>query len=620
MSGYSEAQFISLVQKAEQEAQNNFRLYKTKIALFAMLGYTVIFAILFLLILLVGGTVGIAIVSSSLFLLLLKKKFIIVIIIAIWTFLRALWVKFEAPEGYELTAKEFPKLYKEINTLTKSLNALKVHKVLLTSELNAAVVQHPRLGVLGGQQNILIIGLQLLLTLSPQEMRSVLAHEFGHLSSNHGKFSGWIYRVRVTLMRIMYAFDSNDSFGARIMRYFFDWYAPRFSAYSFALARQNEFTADNIASQLTSADITAQALVNVHAMAPYIDERFWDKYFEQADLQEKPPTPPYRGLASFLKKERINNQELSSRIQSELKVETHYGDTHPSLKDRLDAIDAAKIVPQAIKINAAEAWLGDQYKPLMKRFDKEWMRSNKERWKDRYDYVRTAKNEMQEFNAKAVDELTDEQLWQLAIYTLEFDTEQNALHQFQQFLHRDPDSIGAHFYTGQILARMNDTAALDHLRKALKGEHTFHEAANLGYDLLSKQGQKERAKAWWEEVVAIGEELDRRHAERASVSHKDTFRKATIDPDLLTALTQQLKAHKNVKSAWIVEKVLEHKDNRPVYGIVFKPKGFSLGDYGDMTENIANALETDLDIFVVCEKGDGKKLSKKMKKAGEQIV
>ena len=275
MAVLTEENFVELVQKAEKDAEQNINAYKIRLALFALLGYAVIFTVLVLLLALVGGIVAIALISSSLAILLIKKKLIFVILLAIWTFLKALWIKFDLPEGYILKRKEYPELFAEIDDITKALEPLKIHQVILDERLNAAVIQHPKFGVLGGQQNTLFLGLQLLLALSPQEMRSVLAHEFGHISGNHSSFSGWIYRIRLTWHRVMVTFESSNSVGAVLMRCFFEWYAPRFSAYSFALARNNEYEADKVSAKLTSPDIAAKALVNVHATAPYIEEKFW---------------------------------------------------------------------------------------------------------------------------------------------------------------------------------------------------------------------------------------------------------------------------------------------------------------------------------------------------------
>ncbi|MCK4586297.1 MAG: M48 family metalloprotease, partial [Gammaproteobacteria bacterium] len=345
---------------------------------------------------------------STLLILLIKKKLIIALIIAVWILLKALWVKFESPEGYELTRKEFPELFKELDGLRKKLKTPPVHQVILTSQMNAAVNQTPRLGLLGWQKNTLILGIQLLLTMSPQEMKSVLAHELGHLSGNHSQFSAWIYRVRLIWHRVMVAFHDSDSIGAKMMRAFFNWYVPKFEAYSFALARSNEYDADAIAAELTSPEVATKALVNVHATAPYVDEKYWQSYYEKADHMEAPDHAPYEGLSKFMVDNPLAQKEQLQRIREAMEVVTEYDDTHPSLKDRVDAIGSDPVIPKAGQITAAQSWLGSQYKKVMADFDQDWLSVNEEDWKNRYQYVSESKAKLEELEQKDVEQLSDE--------------------------------------------------------------------------------------------------------------------------------------------------------------------------------------------------------------------
>ena len=198
-----------LTAEAQALATENLTKYKTKLFFYALLGYATIFGVLLLLVAIVGGLGALAVFSSALLIFMLKKKIILVLIPAIWILLKALWVKIEAPKGYTLTRSEYPQLFANIDRIRAQLKAPQVHQVLLTGELNAAVAQTPRLGVLGWYKNALILGLELLLLLSPKQAEAVLAHELGHLSVNHNRFNGWIYRLRMSWQRIMYAFQAS---------------------------------------------------------------------------------------------------------------------------------------------------------------------------------------------------------------------------------------------------------------------------------------------------------------------------------------------------------------------------------------------------------------------------
>ena len=80
----------------------------------------------------------------------------------VWVFLclvlRSSWVKIEPPAGIEITASQAPELFATINELRSKLGAPRFDHVLITDELNAAILQLPRLGIFGWPRNYLMIG------------------------------------------------------------------------------------------------------------------------------------------------------------------------------------------------------------------------------------------------------------------------------------------------------------------------------------------------------------------------------------------------------------------------------------------------------------------------------
>ena len=127
-------------------------------------------------------------------------------------------MKFEKPTGQQLTRTEFPELFLVIDELQAELKTPKIHQVLLTEEFNASISQTPRLGVLGWQHNTLTLGLTLLMTLSPAEARSVIAHELGHLSGGHSAFAARIYRSRIAWGRVCLLYTSPSPRDATLSR------------------------------------------------------------------------------------------------------------------------------------------------------------------------------------------------------------------------------------------------------------------------------------------------------------------------------------------------------------------------------------------------------------------
>lgn len=617
-SSFSEEEFIELVESAEQEAALHPRRYLLKLSLLASLGYVVIFGVLLALLGLAGGLVAAAFLSTGLILFLLKKKLIFVVLLAIWVLLRALWVRFDPPEGYRLTRREFPALFNQIDELSNRLKSMKIHRVILDRQLNAAVVQHPQLGILGWHRNYLIIGYPLLLVLSPAEMRSVIAHELGHLSGNHSKFNGWVYRVRLGWKKVMAEYEGAQSWGARVLRRFFYWYSPKFEAYSFALARRNEFEADAIAAALTSPETAARALVNVYATAPYVDERYWRNYFGQADEHAEPPFPPFEGLVRFLRENPPGSDELRERIAAEMEADPHYADTHPSLADRLRSL--VQVTPEPImpEISAAQSWLGDAGQKVMLEFDHQWLEENGEAWHDRHAYASQAREHLQRCDGCELADLSDRDLWLYACAAHEFVSPAQALPLFRTCLRRDPDALGAAYHLGVILLDAGDDEGLEHLARARTNRNLLGDSARIGYQFLLNQNRHDEAEAWWQGCLDQQDIFEAADRERQGVSRRDVLEHPNIDLELLERLVASLKGQSNVGKVWLAQKKVKHFPDDPVFVVAFQAKGI-FSSYEGLQERVAERLGIEGHFFVACLSGEAKSVAKKVKKAGKRI-
>lgn len=616
----SEEDFIALVKRAELEVEKNPKNYKVKLFLFAVLGYAVIFSVLFALLFLVSGSVMAAFYSSALFLLLLKKKLIIVLVIMAWVLIKSLWVRFEKPEGFELSKNEFPQLYEELDALRKQLDSLPIHQVILTPEFNAAVVQTPRLGILGWQQNTLIIGLELLLVLSVEEARAVLAHELGHLSHNHSRFAGWIYRVRISWNNIMHAFDDKNGFGVALIKKFFYWYAPNFAAYSFALARNNEYQADAMSAQLTSPEDAARALINTHVTAPYVDKNYWEWFFKKADEMPQPEQLPWSGLTQFLSERPQTRSDIIERFKAQMKIQSEYYDTHPSLKDRLDALNSNPVLPKAVQKTAAHYWLGDKFINVVKEFDRKWWDAAASRWQERYEYASKGKQTLAKYQSGGL-ELSDEQLWEFANLTYEFDNEDKALNLFRKFQSKNPDSSKAAYAIGVILYDKDDKACVQQFNKAFTDPQYTVRACRLAYDFLMKHGEEAETEVWERRAFAQMQKDEAAHAERSEVTVQDTLLQPTISQEHLNKLIQQLKTNPTVRAAWLAQKVVTYYQDEPVYIVTIKcPLTKVTLSLESEIKNIMQSLQVPFDLFVIVHGGDYKPLSKKVIKAGRKIV
>ncbi|HWA84190.1 MAG TPA: M48 family metallopeptidase, partial [Fimbriimonadaceae bacterium] len=190
------AEFIERVKTEEKHAVSDPAGYRRKVYGMISLAYGYVGAILIAALGSLGGLVYLMIVmprgdSALVRLALYVGLFVLVL-------LRSLWVKLAPPSGVTLRRGDARELYKEVDSIADRLKAPKPNEIRIDYRLNAAASQTPRWGMFGPSRNVLLLGLPLLTTMSPDEVRAIIAHEFGHFSGSHGKFGAWAYRVEWT--------------------------------------------------------------------------------------------------------------------------------------------------------------------------------------------------------------------------------------------------------------------------------------------------------------------------------------------------------------------------------------------------------------------------------------
>ncbi len=610
------ATFERIAWEAEELANSNFSRYKFNVATYAVLGYVVIFAVLIGLLGLIAACIGAAVYSTGLFLLLLKKKIVFLLIPLVWILLKALWVKMESPTGFELTRDRFPRLFEELDGLSRSLKSTKVHQVLLTPELNAAVVQTPRLGVFGWQRNTLFLGLELLLTLSPEQARAVVSHELGHLSGKHSAFNAWIYRIRLTWQRVMNSLHEQGSIGAELMGRFFDWYAPQFAAYSFALARRNEFEADAISAAITSPEDAAAALVNVNVTAPYIDENYWDDYFKQAEKYSQPQHLPWAGLHSFLSKNSAD--DLDTRLHKALEEKTDYDDTHPSLADRLAALKILPCLPGPSEVTAAQLWLDTEYESIIKQFDDDWCAENAEKWEARHDYVQKSRKTLHEFSQRPVDSLSNDELWERGILTEEFESREQAILALRDYQQRCPDDPDVAFVLGRNLFALESEACLGQLKKAVENRDLAVDACQYAYWYLTNKDRQAEAEKWRADAERIQAENAEILNERQNLTVNDELATPDLDTEDAQEIVSALRSCALVKQAWLAEKLMRHETPFVSYAVAVTCKGLHWNEDA-VQQKLAEAMP-EANAWVIPKLGNYKPLAKHIIKAGAQVI
>jgi Zn-dependent protease with chaperone function len=563
-------EFEALVGRLEAQARAHPVGYKLRVLLLALLGFGYLgVAVVVLLVLFVAA------LFSLVYLKALAVKLIIPIGAFLWVVLRALWITLEPPQGQPVRRREAPALFALVDKLQRTLGAPRFHDVLVTDDFNAGVVQIPRLGMLGWHRNYLLLGLPLMKSLTPAQFEAVLAHELGHLAGGHGRLSNWLYRLRLSWGRLLAALEGRKA-GSWLFLPFFHWYAPYFSAYSFPLARANEYEADATSVRLASSRDAAAALTSVNVIGTYLGERFWPEILKRSNDVPRPSFAPFAHMSKGMACE-IDPEAARAWLDQAMARTTTVDDTHPSLADRLKAIGEAPHLAPPAEGEAADRLLGELAERITAEFDERWQQSILPSWKERYEESQNSRKRLAELDAKAAaqPELSLQEAYDRAMLTDSVGAAADAALEQLRALHaRAPDEPVVRCALGARLLLRDDETGFALVEQAMQADESLIVAAcETLRDHCWRKDRKEEAHVWHARMVERQQSLAAAQAERERILTSDKFDPHGLPADAIAGLRHQLAAVAGLRKAYLVRKRLRHFPERPqfILGHVVSP-------------------------------------------------
>lgn len=315
-------QYTALIKELEDFAAKNPKGYERRVMMLGGLGYAYFFALFFVFIVLPVLLVAVLVAKPQLALIFLKVggKLVLLLIVgvlgflmAFWGFVSSIWKRVPAPEGYEITRADAPKLFETIAETADFLSSPRPHHVLLVEDFNAAVMTLPRFGLFG-KRVYLLVGLPLMQAISPRQFEAVLAHEMGHISEKHSRSAAFAYRLRETWSRFIESQEASGHKLSFLYEKFLNWYFPYFNAYSFVLLRRQEREADEYAVQFVGAEPLGAALINLEVKSLHLSQKFWKDVLDEAARDKTPPKELYTRMASAFR-ESNKRQDLMNLVE-----------------------------------------------------------------------------------------------------------------------------------------------------------------------------------------------------------------------------------------------------------------------------------------------------------------
>ena len=436
----------------------------------------------------------------------------------LWSVLRALWSRQQPPEGLRVTRHEVPRLFELIDKVRKRCGAPAPDVVLLDGDMNAAIVQQPRLGLLGWHRNYLIVGLPLLMALDVKQLAAVVAHEFGHLHGAHGKLGAWVYRTRRSWWRLAESRERSRlgaSFADSALALFFRYFFPRFNARAFVLSRQQEYEADRMAHKVAGARAGAEGLISIHVQARFLDEFFWPGVFEAAVDSPQPQVKPY-GLMRRHLRQALQHPQAERWLRQALKRLADVADTHPSLRDRLEFAQVAPAVPAPPAVSAADALLRETLAVWIDRIDERWKGEMAERWAQHHRHLQAQRQMAHELqDERSADKLDadDHLLWARAVRQLQGAEASEAV--LRQMLADHAGHADGRFELGMTLIDTDDatsaraTEGARWLRGIAEESHACSLAAGQRHEQWLEATERfAELKPWRERLRTLGQQAE----------------------------------------------------------------------------------------------------------------
>ncbi len=586
------AAFAELVERYRAESEFHPTGYRLRVAGLVALGYGYVVMVFVLLLVLALGLVVLAATQHTA--LWLAIKIAIPIGALAFAAARSLWVTIPEPAGAELESDAAPRLASLIDEVRVQVGAPPLHRVKVTGDFNAGVASMPRFGLLGGSRHVLLLGLPLLQALTPDQLRAVLAHEFGHLSHAHGRFGAFVYGMRRTWSSLLERLGQERRWGQGVFTAFVRWYAPYFNASTFVLARAQEYEADRTSADATSPATAAGTLARIATVDAQLREDFWPAVFRDVSRDAEPPARVFARMGATLAGPvRIDAQQRwLANAQAEA---TGLGDTHPSLRDRLLALGFDRPPLPAAPFSPAQSaasLLGGAEPVLVEALSTDWCGAVRHDWRVRHHEVGEARAKLAEFEAQAAaGPLPSAARLQHALLCFRLDGPERARPLLETLLAEEPTLAPVIFLTGQARLAMGEESGLALLERTLElDDQAVGPACDVAIGFLLARGRREEAERWATRALERRHLLGEVQKERARLVPGEAFDPHGLPAEAAERIRARLQVDEELEAGYLVRRRVRLMPERPALLCAILPRARRLG--GGTQARLRAVMET----------------------------
>lgn len=539
---------------------------------------------------------------------------IVFIVVFEWAVFSSLFCSISPPGVIKLRRDKYHDLYFQLNKLSRHLNGPSIHRIMLDLDFNAAVFQSML------RRNTLLIGYPLAASMSYEHFMAVLAHEIGHLSKDHNRFSNFVFRLNYALRNA----SESGIIQALLLFPLTKFYVPFLEYYSMGMLKKHEYEADRFAAKAVGAQIVADALfyteLNNLRMGDEVSKAILEK-IKQSPVPE--PEFSFCRLVTEKYHSRSDDEKLKKYTDIVMNRQTMPGDPHPSLRQRIAELGASFPLRPLNYSPATEKLFCESHDDIIEQLDSIYREYSAAEWRSAYAYYKDCAERLAPLEAaKQQRKLTQDE-------TIQYLSALEALHDGAVALDavklsaaEYPENSTIKFHLGRLMLDAENPEGVELVRQAMQAD-----PANIpgGMEVLEEylynHGRTDElielmdfAENNIQEAVNIYEKLQ-------NITRKNEFMPHGLGSATVELAVEHLSRKKGIASAYLVKFRHPDVDESDSYLLAFTIKTFSFSC--NSPQDLESALQQEINfpyLLIVKNYSDSNSIMKKIKAIADSRI
>ncbi len=376
------------------------------------------------------------------------------------------------PELLETQAEE---LFSLLHSYHEEFHLPLPLRILLTDRYEVTLRPRPRLLPPVWFEYDLHIGMPLIQLLGPEQFRSLLLREFGHLDWRHALLS-WLYLLRDVWPQYATQQSGHPPLRHHLLHHFFAWYAPFYQAHSQQVSRAAQRAADRRSLRFISDLDLVEALSAQVVGENYLHRRYWPRYLALANKYPRPPFLPFSHLEAHAHMELAPHaveRWLKRAFQAPLEPQNPI----PPLRLRLFDIGHIHLLPtvELPRHCAAQHYLGGQREQIISTVDQLWLVRHQELWQRLHHKGQAEQAELRKLATLASPSVDEG--WRLATLLERHAGLEKAVPVYKRLLKQAPEDARLFYNVGRILYAAKEKETVQVLERAMLLDKRYADAA-----------------------------------------------------------------------------------------------------------------------------------------------